>query len=52
MLKINPQRPLRLNEDCRADWAMLDPLAVYLYCLRVSASPVVQQPYGSATTGV
>ena len=29
----------------------LNPLAVSRYCLRVTALPVVQQPYGAATTG-
>jgi len=31
--------------------AALDTLAVSRYCLRVSALPVGQQPYGAATTG-
>jgi len=31
--------------------AVLDPLTVSRYCLRVSALPVVQQPYGAAMTG-
>jgi hypothetical protein len=31
--------------------AVLDTLAVSRYCLRVSALPVVQQPYGAAMTG-
>jgi hypothetical protein len=31
---------------------VLDPLAVSIYCLRVSASPGVQQPDGAAMTGM
>ncbi len=50
-LKINPQQPPCYNEASRADWAALDTLAVSRYCLRVSALPAVQQPYGAATTG-
>ncbi len=50
-LKINPQQPPYNNEASRADWAALDMLAVSRYCLLVSALPVVQQPYGAATTG-
>ena len=48
---INPHHPMRFKEGCRADWAALDTLAVSRYCLRVSALPVGQQPYGAATTG-
>jgi len=48
LLKVNPHQPLWLNEGC---WAVLDTLAVSRYCLRVSAVPGVQQPYGAATTG-
>ncbi len=51
LLKINPHDPMRFNEGYRADWAVLDTLAVSRYCLHVSALPVVQQPYGAATTG-
>ena len=51
-LKINPRHPMRFNEGCRADWAVLDTLAVSRYCLRISAVPGVQQPYGAATTGI
>ncbi len=50
-LKINPQQPPWYNEASGADWAVLDTLAVSRYCLHVSALPVVQQPYGAATTG-
>ena len=50
-LKINPQRSPCNNEASEADWAVLHTLAVSRYCLRVSALPVVQQPYGAATTG-
>ena len=50
-LKINPLQPPWYNEASRADWAVLHTLAVSRYCLRVSALPVVQQPYGAATRG-
>jgi hypothetical protein len=50
-LKINPHHPSWLNGGRWADWATLDTLAVSRYCLRESALPVVQQPYGAATIG-
>jgi len=51
LLKINPHHPMRFNGGYRADWAVLDTLAVSRYCLRVSAVPGVQQAYGATMTG-
>lgn len=31
--------------------ALLEPLSVSRYCIRDSASPIEQQPYGAAATG-
>ena len=42
---------MRFNGGYRADWAVLDTLAVSRYCLRVSAVPGVQQTYGATMTG-
>ena len=50
-LKVNPQQAPWYNEASGADWAVLVTLAVSGYCLRVSALPGVQQPYGAATRG-